>query len=165
MTSQSGGEGPGPDPWQQQPEEALHEQREWLRVTVSSIGDAVVTTDTEGRVTFPGTTGFDVWKRPLSEMLNTSVGVGPSVPPRGPNLLTVRTNPAAGPVEFVVAGTEKADAIEIFDIGGRSVDVVPVSSRGGNLSWHWSQIGCRPGVYLARLRSRSHETVRFVVVR
>ena len=25
---------------------------EWLRVTLSSIGDAVITTDTEGRVTF-----------------------------------------------------------------------------------------------------------------
>jgi len=26
--------------------EALHEQREWLRVTLSSIDDAVITTDT-----------------------------------------------------------------------------------------------------------------------
>lgn len=33
-------------------DEALHEQREWLRVTLSSIGDAVITTDTEGHVTF-----------------------------------------------------------------------------------------------------------------
>ena len=32
--------------------EALHEQREWLRVTLSSIGDAVITTDTQGCVTF-----------------------------------------------------------------------------------------------------------------
>src|SRR4051812_11096574 len=32
--------------------EALHEQRDWLRVTLFSIGDAVITTDTEGRVTF-----------------------------------------------------------------------------------------------------------------
>jgi PAS domain-containing protein len=31
---------------------ALREQREWLRVTLASIGDAVITTDTEGRVTF-----------------------------------------------------------------------------------------------------------------
>ncbi|MEP7273604.1 MAG: PAS domain S-box protein, partial [Acidobacteriota bacterium] len=31
---------------------ALHEQREWLRVTLSSIGDAVITTDTNGFVTF-----------------------------------------------------------------------------------------------------------------
>src|SRR5580693_2481990 len=33
-------------------EEALHEQREWLRVTLASIGDAVITTDTQGSVTF-----------------------------------------------------------------------------------------------------------------
>jgi PAS domain S-box-containing protein len=32
--------------------EALHEQREWLRVTLSSIGDAVITTDTKGAITY-----------------------------------------------------------------------------------------------------------------
>ena len=32
--------------------EALHEQREWLRVTLSSIGDGVITTDPKGCVTF-----------------------------------------------------------------------------------------------------------------
>ncbi len=32
--------------------EQLHRQSEWLRVTLSSIGDAVIATDTEGRVTF-----------------------------------------------------------------------------------------------------------------
>lgn len=32
--------------------DALHEQPDWLRVTLFSIGDAVITTDTEGRVTF-----------------------------------------------------------------------------------------------------------------
>lgn len=35
-----------------QAEEALRVQREWLRVTLNSIGDAVMTTDTEGRITF-----------------------------------------------------------------------------------------------------------------
>jgi PAS domain S-box-containing protein len=33
-------------------EEALRQQHEWLRVTLSSIGDAVIATDTEGRVTY-----------------------------------------------------------------------------------------------------------------
>ena len=33
-------------------EERLHRQREWLRVTLASIGDAVIATDTDGRVTF-----------------------------------------------------------------------------------------------------------------
>src|SRR5664279_3482769 len=32
--------------------EALHEQRDWLLVTLSSIGDAVITMNGEGRVTF-----------------------------------------------------------------------------------------------------------------
>ncbi len=36
----------------QQSAEALHEQREWLRVTLSSIGDAVITTDTQGSITY-----------------------------------------------------------------------------------------------------------------
>ena len=34
------------------PEDALHLRPEWSRVTLASIGDAVITTDTEGRVTF-----------------------------------------------------------------------------------------------------------------
>ena len=33
-------------------EERLHEQREWLRVTLSSIGDGVIATDLSGRITF-----------------------------------------------------------------------------------------------------------------
>ena len=33
-------------------QERLHEQREWLSVTLASIGDAVITTDDHGRVTF-----------------------------------------------------------------------------------------------------------------
>ena len=32
-------------------EEALRQQSEWLRITLASIGDAVITTDAEGRVT------------------------------------------------------------------------------------------------------------------
>jgi PAS domain S-box-containing protein len=35
-----------------QVEEDLRQQREWLRVTLSSIGDAVIASDTEGRITF-----------------------------------------------------------------------------------------------------------------
>ena len=33
-------------------QDRLSEQQEWLRVTLASIGDAVITTDTQGRVTF-----------------------------------------------------------------------------------------------------------------
>ncbi len=33
-------------------EERFHREQEWLRVTLASIGDAIIATDTEGRVTF-----------------------------------------------------------------------------------------------------------------
>src|SRR5436305_12970684 len=36
----------------QRAEEGLRKQTEWLRVTLASIGDAVISTDAEGRVTF-----------------------------------------------------------------------------------------------------------------
>ena len=44
----------------QRAEEELRQQREWFEVTLSSIGDAVITTDTEGKVTF---------LNPMAEML------------------------------------------------------------------------------------------------
>lgn len=36
-------------------EEALRQQREWFKVTLASIGDAVITTDVEGKITFINT--------------------------------------------------------------------------------------------------------------
>ncbi len=36
-------------------EERLHRQQEWLRVTLASIGDAVIATDTDGRITLLNT--------------------------------------------------------------------------------------------------------------
>ena len=36
----------------QRAQEALRESREWLRVTLTSIGDAVIASDTKGRITF-----------------------------------------------------------------------------------------------------------------
>ncbi len=46
-------------------EEVLRQQREWLHVTLSSIGDAVITTDTNGAVTFlnPVAESLNGWKR------------------------------------------------------------------------------------------------------
>jgi len=54
----------------------LAEQREWLRVTLSSIGDAVVTSDPDGRITFmnevaahlTGWTAAEATGRPLAEI-------------------------------------------------------------------------------------------------
>ena len=46
-----------------QAQERLLEQQEWLRVTLASIGDAVIATDTQGRVTFlnPVAEGLTGW--------------------------------------------------------------------------------------------------------
>ncbi len=59
-------------------EEQLREQREWLQVTLSSIGDAVIATDTRGQVTFmnevaqclTGWTNRDTTDKPLTEVFN-----------------------------------------------------------------------------------------------
>src|SRR5215213_6407297 len=59
-------------------EEALRKQSEWLRVMLASIGDAVISTDAEGRVTFmngvaESLTGWDqaeALERPLSDVFH-----------------------------------------------------------------------------------------------
>lgn len=59
-------------------QDALHEQSEWLRITLASIGDAVVSTDAEGRVTFlngvaeslTGWTETEAVRRPLPEIFH-----------------------------------------------------------------------------------------------
>jgi PAS domain S-box-containing protein len=63
-------------------EDALRKQSEWLRVTLASIGDAVISTDIEARVTFmnrvaESLTGWalpEAAGRPLSEVFRTVDG-------------------------------------------------------------------------------------------
>ncbi len=62
--------------YKHQAERRLHDQREWLRVTLASIGDAVIATDAEGFVTFvnpaaEALTGFSAEEsigKPLEEI-------------------------------------------------------------------------------------------------
>lgn len=54
-------------------EEELKQSREWLRVTLTSIGDAVMTTDTEGRVTFLNPVAANLTGWQLSEAVGQPV--------------------------------------------------------------------------------------------
>jgi PAS domain-containing protein len=50
--------------------ETLHEQREWLRVTLSSIGDAVITTDTKGSITYLNSVAVSLIARKVDWVLD-----------------------------------------------------------------------------------------------
>jgi PAS domain S-box-containing protein len=53
---------------------ALHLQPEWCRVTLASIGDAVITTDTEARLTFLNSVAESLTGWPLSEAAGQPLG-------------------------------------------------------------------------------------------
>ncbi|PKM96554.1 MAG: hypothetical protein CVU79_12870, partial [Elusimicrobia bacterium HGW-Elusimicrobia-3] len=63
----------------QQAEERLRQQREWLQVTLTSIGDAVVATDTESKISFlnPVAAALTGWRieealgRPVQDLFRT----------------------------------------------------------------------------------------------
>lgn len=93
------------------------------------------------------------------------LGVEPPVTPPHRIRLAVRRNPATGPVEFVLASSPRdADAIDVFDPGGRRVGAVQVAPGDRAVRWDWRQGPHPAGVYLARLRSGS-AAVRFVILR
>lgn len=56
--------------------------------------------------------------------------------------------------------------VDVVDITGRRVDAVLIAPGEGIRAamWEWRSTGIRPGVYLARLRSRPTETIRFVLL-
>jgi hypothetical protein len=93
-----------------------------------------------------------------------TVGVRQAPPSTG--MLRVRQSPTRGLVEFVVSSAPPDDAIDVYDISGRRVGIVEIGASSGTQTapWNWRTAGCRPGVYLARLRSRGNEVVRFVVL-
>ncbi len=62
-----------------QAEEDLYQEREWLRVTLGSIGDAVITSDTEGRITFLNPVAATLTGWQLEE------AIGPADPKRLPD--------------------------------------------------------------------------------
>ncbi|MDB5351018.1 MAG: luxQ 2, partial [Planctomycetota bacterium] len=84
-------------------EEALRAQSEWLRITLASIGDAVISTDAEGRVTFlngvaESLTGWpqaEAVGRPLTEVFRI-IEEGTSRPIEDPALQSLREDTIIG---------------------------------------------------------------------
>src|SRR5262245_21629013 len=117
-----------------QSQAALHEQQEWFRVTLASIGDAVVTTDINGRVTFvnPGAEGLTGW------MLKEAVGVPLESVFKIVNEETRRTveNPAARALrEGLVVGLANHTLLISKDGTERPIDdsAAPIRNSNGEV--------------------------------
>lgn len=99
-------------------EEALRKQSEWLRVTLASIGDAVISTDAEGRVTFmngiaealTGWSQADIMGRPLPDVFSI-VNEQTRQPVENPSLRALREGMIVGLANHTVLiardGTER----------------------------------------------------------
>ena len=82
-------------------DEALRKESDWLRVTLSSIGDAVITTDVEGRVTF---------MNPVAESL-TGWGQAEAMGRSLPDIFQILNEESRQPVENPAVRTLSAGAI------------------------------------------------------
>ncbi len=102
----------------QRAEEVLRKQSEWLRITLASIGDAVISTDAEGRVTFmngvaealTGWTRAEAEGRPLPEVFHI-VNERTRQPVENPALRALRGGAVVGLANHTVLiardGTER----------------------------------------------------------
>lgn len=116
-------------------EEELRQQREWFEVTLSSIGDAVITTDTEGKVTF---------LNPMAEMMTGWKTAEASGQPLEKvfNIINEDTrNPARNPVDIVlrdgiVVGLANHTALIGKDGTERSIEdsAAPIRDARGTIS-------------------------------
>ena len=100
------------------PEDALREQSDWLRVTLASIGDAVISTDADGKVTFmngvaeqlTGWTQADALGRPLTDIFHI-VNEQTRQPVENPALRALRDGTIVGLANHTVLiardGTER----------------------------------------------------------
>jgi PAS domain S-box-containing protein len=116
-------------------EEELRQQREWYQVTLSSIGDAVITTDTQGKVTF---------LNPVAEMMTgwkTGEAFGQALE-KIFNIINEETRePAKNPVdkvlrEGIVVGLANHTALIAKDGTARSIEdsAAPIRDATGNIS-------------------------------
>lgn len=121
-------------------EEALQKQSEWLRITLASIGDAVISTDAEGRVTFlngvaealTGWTLAEAAGRPLLDVFRI-INHRTRRPVESPALRALREGTVVGLANHTVLiardGTERPiddSAAPMRDGSGATVGVVLV---------------------------------------
>lgn len=121
-------------------EEALIQKSDWLRVTLASIGDAVISTDAEGRVTFMNAAAESLtgWFQAeavglLLQIIFNTINEQTRQPAHNPVAKALREGKAAGLANHtdLIAkdGTERAidgSAAPIRDDEGRVVGVVLV---------------------------------------
>jgi PAS domain S-box-containing protein len=121
-------------------EEELRKRSEWLRITLASIGDAVISTDAEGRVTFmngvaESLTGWmqsEAAGRPLADVFQI-VNEGSREPGANPALRALREGTVVGLANHTILiardGTERFiddSAAPIRDDSGAAVGAVLV---------------------------------------
>jgi PAS domain S-box-containing protein len=116
-------------------EEALYEQTEWLRVTLSGIGDAVIATDTHGRVTFlnpvalalTGWTQEEAEGKPLEEVFRI-VNEESRQPAENPAVRALR--------EGLVVGLANHTLLTARDGTERPIDAsaAPIRNRQGDVA-------------------------------
>ena len=115
----------------QRAEEALAQQSEWLRITLASIGDAVISTDALGRVTFLNTvaeklTGWsraDALGRPLPEVFRI-IHEATRLPVDNPALRALREN--------TIVGLENHTILVAADGTERPIDDSAAPMRNGD---------------------------------
>ena len=121
-------------------EEALQKQSEWLRIALSSIGDGVISTDVEGRVTFmngvaqtlTGWTQAEAAGRPLPDVFHI-INEQTRETVENPALLALRAGTIVGLATNTILirndGTERAvedSAAPMLDESGNAIGAVLV---------------------------------------
>jgi PAS domain S-box-containing protein len=115
-------------------EQAAREQREWLRVTLASIGDAVMVTDTAGRLTFlnpvaervSGWTSSEALGKPLEDVFRI-VNEQTRATVESPVARVIREGTIVGLANHTVLVTKKGGEVPIDDSGA------PIRDEDGRL--------------------------------
>lgn len=114
--------------------ETLHHQREWLRVTLSSIGDGVIATDTEGSITFlnpvaealTGWNAADAEGRPITEVFDI-INETTRKPVDNPALHAIREGLTVGLANHTELVARNGRHVPIDDSGA------PIRDTAGNV--------------------------------